>query len=149
MLQESAGNVEYFRREVTKLERLVIAGRKEREEVAKMVVLYNEERDRLERYTIDAMRIRLDERQIRLYEAQAKAMQTIVKAIVDGIGLMGEDRQKALTIASQQLRLYAASVEDEKEWQGPLQEAKELSNVRVVPRENVPVEAKMVAEGKK
>ena len=124
MLHEAAGNVDYYRQEVSRLERLVIAGRKEREEVAKLVVLYNEERDRLERYTLDAVRVRLDERQVRLYEAQAQALSSVIKAIIDGIGLMGEQRQRALQIAASQMSLFA--LREDNEWQGPLQEAKKL-----------------------
>lgn len=130
LLNESAGNVEFFRNEVAKLQRLVIAGKKEREEVAKMVVLYNEERDRHERYVLDAIRVRLDEQQVRLYQSQAEVMAVVFKAVIDGIGLMGEQRLKALTIVAKQMELYSAKPESE--WDGPLLEAEKLSNVRVV-----------------
>lgn len=122
LIEESAGNVDYLRDEVNKLEKLVIAGRKTREEIAGVVVLYNEERDRHERFVTDAIRIRLEERQQEINAAQALVLATVAKAIIDGIGLKGEDRQRALAIASHHL-LEAGATAEEGLWRGPLQEA--------------------------
>ena len=129
LLQEAAGNVEYYRREVTNLERMVIAGRKEREEVAKMVVLYNEERDRLQRYTADALRINLDARQSRMNEMQMRMLATIAKAVIESLGLKGAQREQALHTAALTLREHGPALEEE--WHGPLQDATVLEGTAV------------------
>jgi hypothetical protein len=122
LIDEATGNVDYLRDEVNKIEKLYISGRKTREEVASIVVLYNEERDRLERYVTDAIRIRLEERQKEIDAATALVIATLVKSIVDGLGLKGEQRQQALVMAAGQLSLAGASQDDEA-WKGPFQEA--------------------------
>jgi hypothetical protein len=120
LIHESAGNVEYYRRQVAKLERLVQAGKKEREEVLKIVVLYNEERDRLQRYVTDAMRIGIDVRQVRLSQLQAKAMAFIALQIVNGLVEQGAinaaQRENALHAAADMLRAYNDQANT---WQSP------------------------------
>lgn len=123
LISESAGNVEYLREEVNKLERLVIQGRKTREEIAGVVVLYNEERDRHERYVTDALRIRLEERQQELDEYHGRLFATVIKQFISDMKLMGEERKRALSLLA---KIVRTTDEPKEEWDGPLQEARRL-----------------------
>lgn len=119
LIYEAAGNVQYYRERVGEQERLVLAGKKEREEISKIVVLYNEERDRLQRYTNDALRIGVEAKQVKLYEVQAKAFVQMAKSIVQELDLRGEQRERALKIAAEQLRLFTQQSNEGNAWKGP------------------------------
>jgi hypothetical protein len=106
LIHECAGNVEYYRNKVTELERLTLRGKRETEEVMKIVVLYNEERDRLQRYVTDAMRVGIDLKQVRLYELQSQAIVQVVRAVVDATGVTGPLRSKVLAIGADHLRAF-------------------------------------------
>lgn len=147
LIDESAGNVDYLRDEVNKLEKLWIRGVKTREEVATTVLLYNEERDRLERFTTDAIRIRLEERQQEISSAQAKVLATVAIAIIDGLGLKGEARELARVKAAGILSISGAPAEDE-EWKGPFRDAAEgrESHSILMSTHDVPQAARQVSE---
>src|SRR5579863_2910241 len=48
LIYEAAGNVDYLRTEVNKLNSMFVAGHAEKQEIAAYVRLYNDERDRLQ-----------------------------------------------------------------------------------------------------
>lgn len=118
LLEESAGNVEFYRGQVEQLEKLVLTGRKTAQEIASMVVLYNEERDRFQRYTLDALRVNLEAKQVRLNKAQAEAFVGLVRALLDGLGLNGSQREQGLNLAADLLQGQSASRPER--YQGPL-----------------------------
>lgn len=145
LMDEAAGNVDYLRDEVNKLEKLFIRGVKTREEVATVVLLYNEERDRHEKYVTDAIRIRLEERTTEISAANAKVLATVARAIIDSLGLKGEARENALVTAAGVLSLQGAP-DDSDEWHGPLKDAEAGADTGalLMSRSEVPVAARAV-----
>lgn len=130
LLYEAHGNVEYLRDAINASESLVIAGKAEREEVAKLVVLYNEERDRLEKYTLDALKHGLEQRQMRLYEIQAQAIVFVLKRVFEAIPLAQQVKDAMALEASEALRQFI-SVSQSNPWRGPLVQAREAALIPV------------------
>lgn len=109
LLYETAGNVAWLRQRVRESPGLVVSGKMQREEETALVRLYNDERDRLQRITTDALKIGIAERQVRVYEMQAKVLVTIVKSIIEACGLTQEQRQIAVKVAAKALRDYVSA----------------------------------------
>ena len=104
LLYESAGNVEFLREQVRAHSALIISGKLERDEIAGIVRLYNDERDRLSKLSSDLMRIGIAQRQVSLYEAQARMIVTIVGRIIDRANLDADQRKRAIEAATSELR---------------------------------------------
>jgi hypothetical protein len=109
LLYETAGNVAWLRERVRESAGLVVAGKMQREEETAYVRLYNDERDRLQRISTDALKIGIAERQVRVYEMQAKVLVSIVKAIIEACELTQEQRHIAVKVAAKALRDYVTA----------------------------------------
>jgi transcriptional regulator with XRE-family HTH domain len=110
LIYEAYGNVEFLRERVNELQSMFVAGRTERQEVAAYVRLYNDERDRLQKYLKDAARIGLEQRAVKLQEMQAQLIVGVVNSIVDGLELPNEKRSQALKLAADAMRSMTPSV---------------------------------------
>jgi hypothetical protein len=104
LMYEAHGNVAFLRERVRESNSLVISGKMERDEIAGLVRLYNDERDRLAKLSESLMRIGIAERQVRLYESQARAVVDIVKKVIDAANLNPEQRKAAIAVAVQEMR---------------------------------------------
>jgi hypothetical protein len=104
LLYESAGNVEFLREQVRAHSALIISGKLERDEVAGIVRLYNDERDRLAKLSADLMRIGIAQRQVSLYESQARRIVEIVRMVIDAADLDASQRKRAIEAATSALR---------------------------------------------
>lgn len=107
LIQEAVGNVEFYRQEVGELERLFVPGKSTRQELQIAVSQYDSERDRLQKYVSDALRIGLEQRQVKLYELQARTIAEIIKRVIDRLDLTAEQRHLALSTAAEELRTFA------------------------------------------
>jgi hypothetical protein len=107
LIQEAVGNVEFYRQEVGELERLFVPGKSTRQELQIAVSQYDAERDRLQKYVSDALRIGLEQRQVKLYELQARTIAEIIKRVIDTLDLTSEQRHLALSTAAEELRTFA------------------------------------------
>lgn len=130
LLYEAAGNVQYYRGRIETLKDIVYESGSEqhgwKEETKKLVELYNEERDRLEKYTLDGLRINLEAKQVQLYEMQATAIDNMANAMMEGLNLKSADRLKASQIMASELRKYAEAQKEDSRWQGPFMAADEI-----------------------
>lgn len=117
LIYEAAGNVEFLREKVNELQSMVVPGKTTREEVATYVQLYDQERDRLHKYTSDALRIGLEQRQVKLYELQARTIAEVIRRIVDVLELTPEQKVAAFQTAAAELRTFAAKGDNL--WSGP------------------------------
>jgi len=104
LLYESVGNVEFLRERVREHTALIISGKMERDEIAGIVRLYNDERDRLAKLCSDLMRIGIAQRQVSLYESQARIIVDIVRRIIDAANLSDVQRKAAISAATDALR---------------------------------------------
>lgn len=107
LIQEAVGNVEFYRQEVGELEKLFVPGKSTRQELQIAVSQYDSERDRLQKYVSDALRIGLEQRQVKLYELQARTIAEIIKRVIDKLDLTSEQRHLALSTAAEELRTFA------------------------------------------
>jgi hypothetical protein len=73
-----------------------------------LFVLRNRRRDPCaERIAIELDRRRTPAERVAIDEEQAEAMKVVIEAMLDGIGLSGEQRQRAIEIAVRELRRAA------------------------------------------
>lgn len=107
LIQEAVGNVEFYRQEVGELEKLHVPGKSSRQELQVVVSQYDDERDRLQKYVSDALRIGLEQRQVKLYELQARTIAEIIKRVIDRLDLTNEQRHLALSTAAEELRTFS------------------------------------------
>jgi hypothetical protein len=107
LIQEAVGNVEFYRQEVGELEKLFVPGKSTRQELQIAVSQYDSERDRLQKYVSDALRIGLEQRQVKLYELQARTIAEIIKRVIDKLELTSKQRHLALSTAAEELRAFA------------------------------------------
>lgn len=107
LIQEAVGNVEFYRQEVGELEKLFVPGKSTRQELQIAVSQYDSERDRLQKYVSDALRIGLEQRQVKLYELQARTIAEIIKRVIDKLDLSAEQRHLALSTAAEELRTFS------------------------------------------
>lgn len=116
MIRVTAGNVILLQDLVAQLEPKLgpdgIAGRTGNERVTNeakphvLVSMYNEERDRLVRFSKVAAEIGLSDRMVRLAESQAEMLVKIITAIIDDpeLALSGEQRKAGRSVAARHLR---------------------------------------------
>ena len=80
-----------------------------REDVRAIVKLYGEWCDKKAKYSAEAIKAGIAEREIRLAEGQADVIVRVVEATLAALSLTPEQREKGRAVASSQLRLIAAS----------------------------------------
>ena len=107
LIQEAVGNVEFYRQEVSELKSLHVPGKSTRQELQIVVAQYDDERDRLQKYVADALRIGLEQRQVKLYELQARTIAEVIKRVIDKLDLSAEQRHLALSTAAEELRTFS------------------------------------------
>lgn len=114
LVSEAAGNVAYYRAKVAALgDDLTVAHRIQTEEAKTIVRLYNEERDRLAKYSKLCIDVGISERAIRIEEKQAENMTVIIRTLIRKLDL-GDDREiVALGIVREEvMRLASADIID-------------------------------------
>lgn len=109
LVYECYGNIEYLRDKINELQRMVVPGRATREEVSSWVTLYDQERDRLQKYLADGARIGLEERQVRFLEQQRTAIVSIIQEMLDVPDLPDSVRATQKAVAIERLRAFSES----------------------------------------
>lgn len=74
-----------------------------------LLKLWNEERDRLAKISKLALDAGVAQRQLKIAEGQATVMVDVVFAVIDGMGLQGDERDRARRMAALQLRVIDGS----------------------------------------
>lgn len=74
-----------------------------------LVKMYDEERDRLARYSKLCLDAGVEERRVKLAEVQGRGLAEVVRAAVDACSPTEEERQKALTAAGEVMRRLGAA----------------------------------------
>lgn len=106
LVYEAAGNVAFLSGEVSRLQPGGLTSRdvEEREEIAAIVRLYGEERDRLAKYSKVALDAGIDERRVRLSERQGDAIMFTLRAVLDALQLTPAQVKVAHAVAASALR---------------------------------------------
>lgn len=99
---EAAGNVAFLRQQVQELDAKSVAS-------SAMVVLYNEERERLAKVAKAAVDAGIADRQVRLAEQQAMTLVHVVRVVLSRLGLPDSRRELAVRYTIEELHVVAAN----------------------------------------
>lgn len=102
MVCEAAGNVHYLRTRVEDLHLTEVNDLTGVTEANALVKLYEQERDRLAKFSKMALDAGVDERQVRIAEAQGQQLAAVVRAAVAAAAVGGE--QAGLKAAAEEMR---------------------------------------------
>ncbi len=109
LVQEAAGNVAYYRTKVQELgDALTVPDRIKTEETKAVLRLYNEERDRLAKFSKLCVEVGVSERLMRIEMQQAENMTAIIRVIIKKMELGPVKELEALQNARQEFMNLAA-----------------------------------------